>query len=200
MTRASNKEAGFTLVEMLVALAIFSLLSVGATTAMIGGLNSKERISEKLEAITEFETARAILKADLNNLVLRTMRDPYGTQEQYIFTGGDISILTFTRQGRENPGGLEKRGDLERVSYVFEEDKLIRRSLGNANPAPQTPVRDRVLLSGIENVIVSFEDDTQTFNQVFVPNDQISLPVNLFVLTLEFEDGGSLEQKFELRL
>ena len=108
--------------------------------------------------------------------------------------------MTFTRAGRENPGGLEKRGSIQRVAYVFEDNKLIRRSYAADNPAPLTPLRDRVLIDKIETASVSFEDDRISYSQLYVPRDQTNIPVNLLVLTLRFEDGLELVQKFELRL
>jgi len=191
-------EAGFTLIEMLVALVIFSLLSVGATTAMISSLRTKAQLDQAIYAVKEIETARALMKSDISNLVLRPNRDPYGNPEQYILSGGAETVLTFTRSGRENPGGLEKRGALQRVAYVFENDALIRRAYSVDNPAPLTPLHDRVLVSDLENVFISFEDDNQSFRQIYVPNDQSSLPVNLMILTLRFSDGDELVQKFEM--
>jgi len=199
MRREQNRsDAGFTLIEMLIALAIFSLLSIGATTAMLGGLKTKEDVKIKLDHITEFEMARALMRSDLNSLVLRENRDPYGNAEQYIVSGGVETIFTFTRSGRENPGGLERRGPVERIAYVFEDDKLIRRSFASANPAPQTKLRDRILLTNLENVRVSFEDDTLSFSQLYVPGGEKILPVNMMVLTLVYPGGVELEQKFEL--
>lgn len=198
MIRRRDNAAGFTLVEMLVALAIFSLLTVGATTAMLAALKTKSQIDEATQEITALETARALLRADLNNIILRPARDPYGTKELYLMSGGVDTLLTFSRGGRENPGGLEPRGGVQRVAYVFEDEKLIRRSFGVDNPAPLSPLRDRVLLENVEDVEVSFEQKQLTFSQMFVPNDQTAIPFDMFVMTITFAGGFELVQKFEL--
>lgn len=197
MPRRKN-DAGFTLIEMLVSLAIFSLLTVGATTAMVAALKTKSQVDEVVKEITALETARALMRADLDNIILRPARDPYGNKETYLMSGGVDSLLTFSRGGRENPGGLEKRGGVQRVAYVYEEDKLIRRSFGVDNPAPLTPLRDRVLLENIEDVNVSFEQKKLTFGQMFIPNDQTEIPFDMFVMTITFAGGFELVQKFEL--
>jgi hypothetical protein len=36
--------------------------------------------------------------------------------------------------GRENPGGLEPRGDAERIEYHFRDKALVRQSWPTANP------------------------------------------------------------------
>lgn len=193
-----DKDSGFTLIEMMVALFIFSILSVGAMSAMFASIQTKERLAEAVAAVSEIESARALIKSDMANIVLRPSRDPYGNPEAYILSGGVDTLISFTRTGRENPGGLEKRGGTQRVAYVFEEDKLIRRSFATDNPAPLTPLRDRVLIENIEQASSSFADDILSLSQIYVPNDQTSIPVNMFVLTLRFEGGSELVQKFEL--
>lgn len=198
ISRHNRKDAGFTLVEMLVALAIFSLLTVGATTAMVAALQTKSHVDRSAQEITAFETARALMRSDIDNIIIRPGRDPYGNRELYLISGGIDTLLTFTRGGRENPGGLEKRGDVQRVAYVFEDEKLIRRSFTVDNPGPLTPQRERVLLENIRDIEVSFAQEQLTFSQMSVTNDQTEIPYDLFVMTISFIDGLELVQKFEL--
>jgi len=197
MSRRDN-EAGFTLIEMLVALAIFSLLSAGATAAMISSVRSKAVLEEEVALVQDIQLARALMRSDLNNLILRPNRDQFGNKELYLIAGGGDTLLTFTRAGRENPGGLERRGGIQRVAYVFENGDLIRRSFAVDNPAPQTALRERALIQGLDDVTVSFQKDEFEFSQLYVPPDQPILPVNLFVMTLTYPDGGQIVQKFEL--
>lgn len=193
------KDEGFTLVEMLVALAIFALLSAGATSAMLTAVNSKEVLEEEVLAIQDIQMARALMRSDINNLVLKPSRDPFGNKEQYLMTGGTDTLLSFRRGGRENPGGLEKRGGMQKVAYVFEDGNLIRRSFSVDNPAPQTPIRERILMYNLENALVSFENpENYSVNQLYVNFDQTELPVDMMTLTLIFEGGEELVQKFEL--
>jgi len=199
MRSVRRQDKGFTLVEMLIALFIFSLLSAGAMSAMFASIQTKERLSEAVTSVSEIETSRAIMKADLSNLVIRPVRDTYGNPELYLMSGGNDTLLSFSRAGRENPGGIEKRGGLQRVAYVFEDGSLIRRSFGVDNPAPASPVLDRVLVANLENATVSFEDERLSYSQLYVDNQNPTLTVDLMVLTLTFRGGQDLVQKFELR-
>ena len=63
-------------------------------------------------------------------------------------TDGD-PLLSFTRAGLQNPGGLEIRGDLERVEYHFENGNLIRRSFDHVNPSSNGNEYDRVLIDSL---------------------------------------------------
>jgi len=128
------------------------------------------------------------------------MRDAYGTEEIYWFSGGAQSLMDFTRSGRVNPEGLEKRGDLQRVSYVFEDGALIRRSQAQINPAPQTKKQDRVLLSGLRDVRMAFIIGTQAQPQIFMTKEKASQRLNAVKLDLTFENGDALEQYFEVSL
>lgn len=195
-----NKEAGFTLVEMLVALFIFSLLSVSTMTVLNSSLRSKEAVRGHMSALQNTDMTRTLMKSDLHNLVLRPMRDAYGTEEFYLLSGGAQTLLEFTRVGRMNPEGLETRGDLQRVSYVFEDGNLIRRSAGQVNPAPQTKTQERVLLSGLSGARVEFLIGRQSQPQIFITKEPDTQRLSAMKLELTFENGDELSQYFEVSL
>ena len=150
-----SKEAGFTLIEVLISLFIFALLSVGTTIALTQSLEGKSRLDMAVSQINEINSARAILRSDMSALILRPLRDELGgVQPDSLTTDGD-ALLTFIRRGRENPGGLEKRGDLERVQYVLSEGNFIRRSFSHENPSSDPQFFDRILLEDIRDVKLS---------------------------------------------
>ena len=159
--KVRHNQAGFTLVEVLIAMFIFSLITVGSMSALSSALAGKAQLTQRLSDMTDVEMARILIKSDLSNLVLVPKRDAFGATELYMVSGGFENLLDFTRAGRQNPGGLEARGDLERVSYIFEEGRFIRRALGQTFPAPDTPVRERVLLSGLLSCDISFHFGNQ---------------------------------------
>lgn len=165
MSHAFDKnEAGFTLVEVLISLFIFALISVGTMTALTQSLRGKTRLDEAVVNINELNSARAILAADLSTITLRPMRDELGGVRPYSLTTDGEPLLTFTRRGRENPGGLEARGDLERVEYHFIDNEFIRRSFAHENPSSDPQFFDRVLLGDIQDVILRGHSEQQGSN------------------------------------
>ena len=194
------REQGFTLVEVLVALFIFSLISLGTMSAMTSALRGQAQLNEATDRIAEIDTARALIKADMANLLLRPSRDGYGNRDLFVISGGVDTLLTFTRSGRDNPGGLEKRGDLQRVAYVFEDGNLIRRTRTEMNPAPQSEPIDRVLISDLSRAEVSFFDRDLEYSQLFIPADGQTIPYSRVKFTLTTEAGDQLTQIFELSL
>jgi len=196
----TQTDSGFTLVEMLIALFVFALISIGTMSALMNTIRGKAQMAERLDSLQEIETARSLLKADMASLVLRPTRDAYGGQNKNLLEGGIDTLLTFTRTGRINPGGLETRGDLQRVSYVFEQGQLIRRSLARVNPAPLTPELDRVFLEGLRSAELLFVKDDYKERQIFISPTSPSDEFSGIELNLEFEDGQRLTQYFEIAL
>ena len=195
----SHDEAGFTLVEMLVAMFIFSIISVGSMSALTSSIQSKERIEAKLDTLKSIELSRAIISEDIANIVLRDNRDILGGKETMLLSGGLDNLLSFTRSGRQNPGGVEPRGDIERAAYIFENGTLIRRAFAHENPSQSTPVVSVVLLEGLANAYIEFIETTQTTSVLQVESSYAvdSLAYTL-KLTLEFDAGQTLVQYFEL--
>ena len=224
MKMRSNKRAeqGFTLVEVLIAMFIFALISAGTMTALTGTLRGKAQMDERLLEINRIETLRAIMKSDFSNMRLLPMTDAYGGQKRYALSGGIENLVEFTRAGRANPGGLESRSEFQRVTYVFENGAFIRRALTQADPAPQTPEIDRVLMEGLENVSFKYHaartsitvsrNGSQTNvtprafdvnagqEHVLVSHDKPKNVPGVVSVELTFENGDQLTQHFELSL
>ena len=155
MSGHRHNEAGFTLVEVLISLFIFALISVGTMMALTQSLQGKDRLAASVDEINQLNAARAILRADLSALTLRPGRDELGGLEPYVLTTDGEALLSFTRRGHQNPGGLEQRGDLERVEYHFEDGALIRRSYEHENPAQLAKTFDRILLDNLRRVDIT---------------------------------------------
>ena len=208
-------EKGFTLFEMLIALFLFSLISVGSMAALTSALRGKAQIETRMEAQGAMDTARALMLADMDQLILYPGRDPLGNAAQYLLVGGDDSLITFTRAGRANPGALEARGELQRVGYYYEGDQIIRRALSSANPAPDAAVIERVLYDGVQSAQTQFvftegvaantalDGTLITLDQLAIlnpPQESQTLTLRYVTLSLTFDDGQSLVQHFEVNL
>lgn len=155
-------EAGFTLIEVLISLFIFALISVGTMSALTQTLRGKARLDAAVSGINNLNSARAIMRADMASITLRPLRDELGGILPYSLTTDGEALLTFVRRGRSNPGGLEARGDLERVEYIFEDARLVRRSFSHENPSSDPQYFDSVLLSDIEDIKLRAHERSQS--------------------------------------
>lgn len=156
MTRAR----GFTLLELIVVLAIFGVLSVMAYGGLNGVLNARERVLQSLERTTALQKAYVRLRNDLQQLRARPSRDPYGEAQPALALMQDGS-LEFTRSGWRNPLALP-RSALERVSYRLDADgRLLRASWRAVDRAQNAPVAESVVLDQVEGLRWRFLQGTE---------------------------------------
>ena len=198
-------QRGFTLVEVLVSLFIFSIISIGATTALTQSLKTKEQLASAMDELSELNIARTIIKNDMSAITLRASRDQLGDKRPYSLFSDSTVLLSFTRRGLENPGGLEKRGDLERVNYVFEEDSLIRISYEHENPGQMPSTYRLVLLDNIEDIKIKgikYENNSMIkVNNSDIRFSNIETPlVRAIVLEVTDKNNDLTEHFFELNL
>lgn len=132
MRRAGQQ--GFTLIELVIAIAILALVSIGAyqfltsTSLLARGVQLRE---QKLMSLARLQS---VLENDLTQWVDRPVRDELGSQLPS-FILDSAGNLEFTRRGLANP--LDRnRSDLLRVRYELRGDQLWRLSWGTLDRLP----------------------------------------------------------------
>ena len=128
MIPRQERLAGFTLLELLVAIAVFALMAAIA----YGGLNSVMRQSEivagEADRLVSFQQGLQRLRHDLTFAIDRPVRDSMGSPSPaFVGTDREGIILAFSRLGAENPW-LAPRGQVERVEWRVSEGRLQRRA------------------------------------------------------------------------
>jgi len=200
--RPRCKDAGFTLIEVLIALFIFALISVGTMTALTQSLRGKSQLETAVNTINDLNSARAIIGTDMTTLTLRPIRDELGGTKPYSLTTDGEALLTFTRRGRENPGGLDTRGDLERVEYLLNDGNLIRRSFSHENPSSNPTYIDRVLLDNIQDVTVKAQTFSagriQTVEQFRLSSTESDAAPDILIFEIIDRNGIEVSHAFEL--
>ena len=108
-----KRERGFTLLELIISMSIFSLISMMSYGGLKTVLDGRE-ISEKvIDRLAEVEMAMTILKRDVMHMVVK----PTAGSDQ----------LEFIRAGRTNPL-KQKRSSLQRIRYQISGTSIIRDS------------------------------------------------------------------------
>ena len=163
-------EAGFTLVEVLIAMAItvfVSVLSYQTLSTVLIGIESARAESERLHEISR---AFTVLSRDIRQLTNRPVRDEFG-QVASAVSGGELARhpLRLTRSGWHNSTGAP-RSTLERVAYRLEEDRLLRLSYPVLDRTTAIEPTETVLIEGVELFELRF---LPSINAVEVDRNQI---------------------------
>lgn len=145
MTRRSA--AGFTLVEVLVALLIFGMIAAAGTALLAVSVRAQGTTGAALDDLGDLNRLSAILTADLAQAQDRPARDRTGTLLP-AFTGGNgtTPLLRLVRGGWTNVDEAA-RPTLQKVEYRLENGALERvgyPALDGAAPLPSVLLVDRV--------------------------------------------------------
>jgi len=186
---------GFTLVEMMVALLIFGLISAAGVAILSFSADNQQIVRARSHRLGEIQRARAALKADLAQAAQRRTRGEDGRAATQTFSGnGQASggpLLTLVRRGWDNPDGAA-RASLQAVEYRLNEGRLERRARAALDGAAPRP--PQVLLSGVREARVAFLAYGQWVETLPAGTHQ-PLP-QAVRLDLTLEDYGELSQLF----
>lgn len=149
---------GFTLIEMMVALFIFSLLSVAAILLLRGAVDANAGTSERLNDMAVMQRFLSLVEADLSQAIARPYRDERGERRGAFVgavDGNAETLLSFTRGGLSNLDG-RARSSLQRIAYRIRDGQIERISFSQPDGgAASEPV---ALLSGVSAMRVRYRD------------------------------------------
>jgi general secretion pathway protein J len=157
----SPQATGFTLVELLVALFIFSLIAVAGVTLLRSSADGQIILKDRLASHSAFMRTANLLEADLAQAAPRPVRDQSGnsvaafsTRLQAGQTGGS-ALFGFTRNGLSS--GLEGVNPaIARVGYSYANGTLARTTWPIADGAAAQPAA--ILLEGLQSVTMRYRD------------------------------------------
>lgn len=189
-----NKAQGFTLLEILIALFIFTILStllIGALHSVIGALSGTEKHAERLRNL---QLVLLVLSRDIEQTVDRPVMSASGQLDKaFIGTRHDF---IFTHLGNADPTGTMARSALQRTQYVFNEGKIWRKTWPVLDQAPQTKANLRPLLADLISVHFQYLDNENHFHHQWPPEgSKLTLP-QAVKITLRLTDWGSLSQLY----
>lgn len=145
-----SPESGFTLVEVLIAMAITAFVSVLSYQTLSTALAGIESARTESERLYEINRAFTVLSRDVRQMTNRPVRDEFGQMASAV-TGGELARdpLRLTRSGWHNSTGAP-RSTLQRVAYRLEEDKLLRLSYPVLDRTTAIEPTETVLIDGVE--------------------------------------------------
>jgi len=197
-------QKAFTLIEVLVAFAIFGILAAFAYGALSQTLLSAEMLGERMDRLQAIQKSVRHLSQDFLQLAPRPVRqelgDSFNPALQTDF--GSEFALELTHGGWSNPVALP-RGTLQRTAYRLEDDELVRYYWTVLDRTLSNEAIGVTILDGVESLLFRYLLDSGDWIEQWPP-PTLPGPLGLrqrpraveIVLTLQ--DEGEIRRIIEI--
>jgi len=160
---------GFTLIEVLVAVAIFAAMAVLAWGGLDAIVRAREKLGAAQEDFSRTQRAVATLERDLRAAAARPVRGNYG--EPLPALRGDDAHLEFTHLGFAHPRS-EQRSSLERVTYELDGKKLQRGRFAVLDRAADSAPAISSLREGVKSFRLRYLDSRGRWLEAWPARDE----------------------------
>lgn len=179
------KRNGFTLIEMLIALTIFGMLTAAGVALLSVSARTQETADRLLAEFGQVRRLSALLTADLGQAAGRMHRDSDG-RPQRAFAGADGQrdmLLLFVRRGWDDG---EDAAGAQRVGYRVADGQLQRVAFSRVDGAGQAIVSP--LVDQVRAVRLRYRDERGEWRPGWADPDPIKLPtaVELVVVSARY--------------
>lgn len=182
-----NKQRGFTLLEVLLAVGITAMIGVGATQLLTGTMDTKQATENRSNILSILQRADSWIKRDILQVAPRKILDEFSIQQPVAHNQGEY-LLELTHSGRAMHDFIDQpTSNLQRVAYAVkshgheycdraikqtsqDEDKgegeqkcLVRIFWYALDRTSDSVPKTQILIDNIKNAEVRFKG--QTINQ-----------------------------------
>jgi|TARA_E500000178_G_C17007159_1_gene748684 type II secretion system protein J len=180
-----NLNKGYSLIEILVVLSIFSLMSLLILSFTNISVNSSLLVSEETNKLRRLINTSEIIKDDLIHSINKPLKNTNTNYRSSFFAQNDWlegePFLEFTRHSESE--GVQETGVYQRIKYVLEDGRIERYStdslLSEYNTSPIT------LLVEVDSVnVIAFKERNYNFWPI---DESLNLP-KFLEITLQFKD------------
>jgi len=206
---------GLTLIELLLALGIFSILAVLAYGGINSVLNTREAVDIESTRLAAVQRSYMRLSRDLGQISPRAIRDIHGDFQPAMQTNSGVYayknrdaltgittegkaeiLIEFTVAGKRLLPG-QQRSSLQRVAYAVNGKELLRLNWSVLDRAQDSKPYVSVILSEADKLVFRYLTVSGDWQDTW-PNENVSLlelPVAVEV-TFEDEKWGKLRRVF----
>jgi general secretion pathway protein J len=191
-----DKNNGFTLLEVLIAIAIFSMISLTSFTIFDSVIRGDETSKNRSERQNELQTAFLIIERDLNQMARRGVRvNGEAASKRFLNAVENAddgeNALAFVRLGWTNPGLLIPRSDVQAVAYVLNEETLERLHFNFVDAVVGEEPKIRPLISDVKSIAFEYYDGKKWQEKW----DKDDLPLAI-AMNIETNDYDSIRRQF----
>ena len=192
-----QRGAGFTLLEVLVAMAIFSIIGLGAHQMLRTVIDTHSKTKTQIEDFSALTRAFALMERDLSQAVPRNIRNEYGDPMPSMMLSTGPYYLELTRTGWSNPIGLP-RSSLQRVAYELNADgEVLRHFWLVLDRAEDSEPITQTILSDVEDFRLNLLTEDGESTDIWPDsNSQLAMPLAAEVI-LDTKAYGELRKVFD---
>lgn len=182
-----KRHNGYTLIEILIALFVFSIFGVITASVINNMAITKQSSNQNFSQLDKLQFTTALLNQDFMQIIDRKISISQ-TKNEPALTGNHQEI-TFSRMGNINPNAIEARSSLSRVHYYLANGCLMRTSsftLDKAND--KAPKNKSCVLSQVNEITLTYVDSNLHQNPLW-QNNALPKAINL---TIKHQQLGDL--------
>lgn len=206
------RSAGFTLLEVLIAVAIFVIVGTLALSGYNELSRQTQRLEESMVRTRAVQSTMQRMAQDFMTLEPRPVREPLGDGMQPALRADARTdqLAEFTHSGWSNPAGVP-RPTLQRVAYQLQNNKLSRNYWVMLDRTLTSEPVITVMLDRVRSVKLRFMDNNRNWQEqwpaangslvVGAANgsvDALSVRPIAVEITLDLEDWGVLTRLVEV--
>jgi general secretion pathway protein J len=196
-----RRSSGFTLIEVLVAMAIFGVMSMLAYMTLGQTLANAEMLTERIDRLQAVQRTVRFLSDDLLQAAPRPVRLELGdSMGSAVLTSlsGEFA-LELTHGGWGNPAGLP-RGTLQRSAYRLEDDELVRYHWNVLDRTFANEPVANILLDDVESLLFRYLAADGEWGEVWPPLQQPSIRSRprAVEIVLTLADEGEIRRLLEI--
>ncbi len=194
-----SRRSGFTLVELLVALAIFALVSGFAYRSLSTLLESRDALQREARKWRDTSLFVSRIERDLSAVLARSSRGPSGSLVPPVASSLDLPDagegLALTRSG--SPLQENALAAPQRVAYRLREGRVERLVWGGVDAAPREEPTPVAVLAPVRSLAFRFLDPRSLEWRPTWPGESALLPAAVEV-TVELASGERIVRLVDL--
>lgn len=169
-----KNSSGFSLIEMMIAIFIFSIVSIMAYGGINYVLKGQNYLQSSSNQLRDMQLTFRYFEKDINQMINRSVLNQY-QDLQPSFVGDENKTFSFTHAGWRNPANLA-RSKLQRVSYGLSENTLKRYTWGQLDGAIAEEYFTTDLLEGVESIKLRYLDQANQWQTTWPPLNSSFVP------------------------
>ncbi|MEN9433265.1 MAG: type secretion system minor pseudopilin GspJ [Pseudomonadota bacterium] len=183
-----RQQAGFTLIEVLIALSIFAVIAVMSYQGINTLIHTEQQSRKALTDLTELQRAFMMWERDLRQAAPRAIVDDINSTQPSMRVGDGV-LIEFSANNYYDWSG--KAGHtLQRVRYRFNEGKLIREVWGYPDHLQTTAPQSLILLDNLIQASIEIVKADANQHETSSENTGILATSNAVSLIIEHRQLG----------